>query len=129
LREMNREMVWSRIMTLGWGIILTGGAMLFITTSHTVIEIGLQITSLTYGGLLGVFFLGLVSQRSSQMDATIGFIAGLLSMVAVVWCTTIGYTWHTFIGCSATVIVGTLSRYLRCRLTGRTQALRDGIAE
>jgi SSS family transporter len=127
LREMNREMFWSRIMTFGWGIVLTGVAMLFITTSRTVIEIGLQITSLTYGGLLGVFSLGLASRRSSQLDAIIGFIAGLLSMVGIVWCTTIGYTWHTFIGCAVTVIVGTISRFIRHRISRRTPSLHEGI--
>ena len=115
LRTMNREIFWSRIITFGWGVILTGGAMLFISSSRTVIETGLQITSLTYGSLLGIFFLGLSSRRSSQLDATIGFIAGLLTMAGIVWWTAIGFTWHTFIGCTVTVLAGILSGFVRER--------------
>jgi len=126
LQALNREIFWSRIMTFGWGAILIGGAMLFINTSHTVIEMGLQITSFTYGGLLGIFFLGLLSWRSSQLDATIGFIVGLLTMVWIVGWTTIGFTWHTCIGCAATIIAGTISRFVRVGMFSHKHSFTDG---
>ncbi len=125
LKALNREIFWSRVMTLGWGVILIGGAMLFINTSRTVIEMGLQITSLTYGGLLGIFFLGLLSPRSSRLDATIGFIVGLLTMVLIVGWTTIGFTWHTCIGCAATMIAGTISRFVRSAIISKIHSLSD----
>ena len=103
------ELRWSRIFTLLWGVVLIGGAMLFTDTRNPVVEIGLQIASVTYGGLLGTFFLGLLFPRVGQRDAFIGFSAGLLMMAAVISWTTIGWTWHTFIGCVTTIIVGNLS--------------------
>ena len=103
------EIQWPRIFTLFWGIILIGGAMLFKDTKNPVVELGLQIASVTYGGLLGTFFLGLIFPRVSQRDAFVGFISGLTAMAVIISLTTIGWTWHTMIGCCTTIILGNLS--------------------
>jgi SSS family transporter len=107
------EVAWSRIFTLVWGLTLIGGALLFTDTKNAVVELGLKIASVTYGGLLGVFFLGLFFPRTRQRDAFFGFAAGLAAMVAVLAWTPIDFTWHTLIGCLATLAVGTLSSALR----------------
>jgi SSS family transporter len=108
-----REVVWSRTFTLFWGILLIGGALLFTDTHNPVVELGLKIASFTYGGLLGTFFLGLLFPRTNQTDAYAGFIAGLLVMAAVIFFTKIDYTWHTLVGCLATVGVGNFVRFFR----------------
>lgn len=110
------EVRWSRIFTLFWGLLLIGGAMLFTDTRNPVVEIGLKIASVTYGGLLGVFFLGLFFRSTRQRDAFVGFVAGLATMVAVLALTPIDFTWHTLIGCAATLVAGNASRLL-----GRTR--------
>ena len=102
----------SRLLTLFWGIALIGGAMLFTDSSNPVVELGLRIASFTYGGLLGVFFLGLFFVGTFQKDAIIGFVAGLAAMACVIFFTTIDYTWHTMIGCAVTLIAGNLSARL-----------------
>lgn len=103
------EIMWSKRFTLLWGFILIGGAMLFTDTKNPVVEIGLKIASFTYGGLLGTFFLGLLFKKTNQIDAFAGFIAGILAMVLVLTYTKIDFTWHTLIGCTATIIVGNVS--------------------
>ncbi len=108
-----KEIVWSRIFTLIWGVVLIGGAMLFTDTKNTVVELGLKIASFTYGGLLGTFFLGLFFKKTGLFDAFLGFICGLLAMIYIIYGTTIDYTWHAFIGCLVTCIVGNLSFYVR----------------
>jgi SSS family transporter len=100
------EIRWSRFFTLLWGIVLIGGAMLFTDNKNPVVEIGLKIASVTYGGLLGTFFLGLLFRKTISIDAVIGFTAGLLTMVAVLVFTKIDFTWHTLIGCCVTIAVG-----------------------
>jgi solute:Na+ symporter, SSS family len=109
----NREVLWSRLLTLFWGIVLIGGALIFTDTRNPVVELGLKIASFTYGGLLGTFFLGLLFHRTNQLDAFLGFIAGILAMSAVITLTSIAYTWHTFIGCLVTLAVGNASAALR----------------
>ncbi len=111
--DPHKEIVWSRLFTLLWGIVLIGGAMLFTDTRNPVVELGLKIASFTYGGLLGTFFLGLLFPRTDQRDATIGFMCGLLAMTLVLTMTTIDFTWHTLIGCAVTIGVGNLSHAIR----------------
>jgi solute:Na+ symporter, SSS family len=103
------ELFWSKLFTLMWGVILIGGATLFTDSKNPVVELGLKIASFTYGGLLGTFFLGLLFKRTTQRDAFIGFVAGLAAMVLVLSYTGIDFTWHTLIGCLATILIGNLS--------------------
>jgi len=104
------ELVWSKIFTLFWGVVLIGGALLFTDSRNPVVELGLKIASFTYGGLLGTFFLGLLFPRVRQRDAYVGFISGLTAMALVLAYTRIDFTWHTFIGCTVTIAAGNLSR-------------------
>jgi SSS family transporter len=113
--DAQTEVKWSKRFTLLWGFILIGGAMLFTDTKNPVVEIGLKIASFTYGGLLGTFFLGLLFKRTNQTDAFAGFVAGIAAMVLVLSYTSIDFTWHTLIGCTATIIVGNLSNLVTRR--------------
>lgn len=122
------EVRWSRIFTLVWGVLLIGGAMLFTDTRNPVVELGLKIASVTYGGLLGTFFLGLFFPRTNQADALAGFVCGLLAMVAVLAFTRIDYTWHTLIGCAVTILAGNASRALRATLAPRSHPAEGSTA-
>jgi SSS family solute:Na+ symporter len=106
------ELLFSRLFTILWGVVLIFGAMLFTDTKNTVVELGLKITSFTYGGLLGTFFLGLFFRRATEGGAMIGFIAGVAVMVSVISFTSIDFTWHTMIGCLTTIVVGTAASRL-----------------
>jgi SSS family solute:Na+ symporter len=119
-RSLNpsQEVRWSRLLTLGWGVVLIGGAMLFTDTKNPVVELGLKIASVTYGGLLGTFFLGLLFKKVDQIDAVAGFVAGLITMVTVVAWGRVDFTWHTFIGCIVTILAGNLSRLVRSQKEG-----------
>jgi Na+/proline symporter len=115
--ERRGEVRVSRLLTLFWGVVLIGGAMLFTSDTSPVVEIGLRIASFTYGGLLGTFFLGLFFAGTAERDAFVGFIAGLGAMAVVILFTTIDYTWHTFIGCAVTLIFGNFSARIFPRIS------------
>jgi Na+/proline symporter len=110
--SQKKEIYWSKIFTLFWGVILVGGAMLFRDSKNPVVEIGLTIASITYGGLLGTFLLGIFFKYTVQRDAIIGFIAGMLVMVYIVYSTNIAYTWYTIIGVIVTLITANLTYYI-----------------
>ncbi|HUN64767.1 MAG TPA: sodium:solute symporter [Bacteroidota bacterium] len=109
------ELLFSRLFTVLWGCILMFGAMLFTDSHSTVVELGLRITSFTYGGLLGTFFLGLFDYRANETGALTGFLAGVAAMSAVLALADIDLTWHTMIGCLVTVAVGSSVSRLRSR--------------
>jgi solute:Na+ symporter, SSS family len=107
--DSNKEIFWSKIFTLFWGIVLIGGAMLFRDSKNPVVEIGLTIASFTYGGLLGVFLLGLFFKNTKQINAIIGFSCGILGMVFIIYYTKIAWTWYTIIGVGFTFIAANIS--------------------
>jgi solute:Na+ symporter, SSS family len=113
LIERSKEIAWSRVFTLFWGIVLVAGAMLFENNKAPVVVLGLKIASFTYGGMLGVFLLGILSRGANQKDATIGLICGIACMAVVFKFTTIGFTWHGCIGCVLTLGTAALSKGIR----------------
>ena len=68
-----------------------------------VLEAGLKIASFVYGGMLGVFLLGLFFPHVSSRDAIIGIAAGVLSVVLTDSYTTVAWTWFAMIGTGATI--------------------------
>lgn len=123
----------SRGLTLLWGIVLIGFASLFRSQDNPVVELGLAIASFTYGGLLGVFVLGLVNERISQGAALVSFLGTIAAMVVIilgVWYSPvegwmfaiqpspeqvealdmrpIGWPWYTVIGVVLTLGIGSI---------------------
>ena len=106
----------SRMVTLGWGILLVATAIGFIGLEGTVVEVALGIASYTYGGLLGVFLLGLIHKGASEKDAIIGFITALIVMSIVITTLKIAWPLYTMVGAAAVILTGAASSKLSARL-------------
>ena len=116
-----------RFLALIWGIVLTGGALLFPQNAKTpVVVVALSIASFTYGGLLGGFFLAIFWRRARQRDAIVGMSVGIAAMTFIVFSkqisaavppladtlrpfTSIAYPWFVLIGTTITLTVGILA--------------------
>lgn len=68
----------SRAFTLLWGLVFIVFASMFQDQQTPVVELGLSIATFSFGGLLGVFLLGLAQQRASQKNSIIAFSSALL---------------------------------------------------
>lgn len=85
-----KDLKISRIITLFWGIVLTGSAFIFTflqlssETQPAVVELGLGIASYTYGGLLGAFAFGIFFKKPDSKDALIGFFTALTVLLFLV---------------------------------------------
>jgi len=101
----------SRGFTLLWGAILVGLAFL-AKGWGSVLEVGLKVASFTYGALLGVFLLGMLTRASSEKGTTWGMLAGIVAVLLVSRFTAIAWTWYVFLGSLVTFLVG----YLLSRL-------------
>jgi solute:Na+ symporter, SSS family len=75
----------SRILTFFWGFVFIGFASLFTDQQNPVVELGLAIAGYTYGGLLGVFLLGLLVKRTRQADAVVAFLFTIFFMVIFIF--------------------------------------------
>lgn len=106
--SQSNEIVISRLITGVWCILLVGSAILFMHSSHVVVELALSIASFTYGGLLGTFFLGVLFNSPKIKHAIPAFLAGIIVMIFIILFTSIAWTWYTLIGTSVTVITGLL---------------------
>ncbi len=131
--EGRKALAIARWLTLFWGIVFIGFASLFEDTQNPVVELGLAIASFTYGGLLGVFLLGLFNKTTRQIDAVIAFAITIGFMIWVifgVWYSpqegwvflfnppdeaiaeaglrAIAWPWYTVIGALTTLGVGSL---------------------
>ncbi len=105
----SKDLKLSKRFSIMWTVILVGTAFIFIQSNQAVIVVALSIASVTYGGLLGTFLLGVLFKKPQQKDAIIGFTAGLLILVYVFFFTPIAWTWYTMIGSLTTIIVGLVS--------------------
>jgi SSS family transporter len=98
--------------TLLWAALLIGGAVLFIplSTRTSAVEVALGIASVVYGGLLGAFGLGVLSEKADQRSTTIGMLAGI-GLVMVIWLwipERVAWPWFVLIGTAVTFLVGWL---------------------
>jgi solute:Na+ symporter, SSS family len=100
-----QRMRLSRLSTFFWALLLFGLAVLSLHKVGRVIEVGLQIASLAYGALLGVFLLGVLTRRANQSGAVAGMVCGLVCELYL-WRTHVPWTWWVVMGTTVTFAVG-----------------------
>jgi solute:Na+ symporter, SSS family len=98
-----RQLSRSRRMTLAWGVVL---GLLGLVRWGGVLEAGLTIASITYGGMLGVFLLGSWNRRANETGALTGFAICIATMIAVRFYTPLAFTWYVLAGTIVTFAVG-----------------------
>jgi SSS family transporter len=102
------RMALSRGATVIWGLVLFALA-LASRYSHRVLETGLTIASVAYGGLLGVFLLGLLTRRANQTGTILGMLSGLALNIYLWAGTHVAWTWYVTFGATTTFVVGYLT--------------------
>jgi SSS family transporter len=104
----------SRWFTVFWGVALAALAVLSRGVG-SVLEAGLTIASITYGSMLGVFLLGVLTRRANERGAITGMAVGLLSMLGVWFASDIAFTWYVLVGTVITFAVGYAASLLSAR--------------
>jgi len=104
--DERRKIRLSRMATLFWALLLFGLAVLSLHKVARVVEVGLQIASVAYGALLGVFLLGVLTRRANQNGAMIGMLCGFVSELYICFFTRVPWTWYVAIGTVVTFGVG-----------------------
>lgn len=127
-----RDLRVSRIISLFWGVVVTGSALIFAglqlragSGQPAAVELGLGIASYTYGGLLGIFVLGMLPAGLRRRDALFGFFTGLILLLFLVDGPvqdilpgeTLSLAWplYTVAGAGAVVITGWMRFCLQSR--------------
>jgi SSS family solute:Na+ symporter len=103
------KMRLSRLATLAWAMVLFGLAVIALHKVGRVVEVGLQIASVAYGALLGVFLLGVLTRRANQRGAMVGMLFGF-GVELYLWLgTRVPWTWWVMIGTALTFGVGLIA--------------------
>jgi Na+/proline symporter len=103
----------SRLATFCWAMVLFALAVLALQKVGRVVEVGLQIASVAYGALLGVFLLGVLTKRANQRGAMVGMLFGFGMGVYLWQWTHVPWTWWVMIGTVVTFVVGYASSLLK----------------
>jgi SSS family transporter len=100
------KMRLSRLATLAWALVLFGLAVIALHKVGRVVEVGLQIASVAYGALLGVFLLGVLTRRANQRGAMAGMACGFAVELYLWLGTHIPWTWWVMVGTTVTFVTG-----------------------
>ena len=85
-QQSRRAVVWSKLLVLGWGVVLclmATGCIELAMQYANVIDLALSLVRYTYGPLLGIFLLAFIPHRRDDSGlywAVIGTILAVLSM-------------------------------------------------
>ncbi len=81
--QERRLLNWSRALTVVFGVIQIGIALLAVHVSRSVVGEALAIAGFSAGLLLGLFLLGVCTRRVAQPAALAGLILGLIALLLV----------------------------------------------
>ncbi|MEI6848001.1 MAG: sodium:solute symporter [Chlorobiaceae bacterium] len=71
------SLFFSRAISLIWAILLIIISLLFNESNESIVMLGLEIASFTYGGLLGLFLLSKISRDFQPLSLVLGLIASM----------------------------------------------------
>jgi SSS family transporter len=101
----------SHVLTLLWGVVQIGVALVIRHRSRSALDQALSIASLINGPVLGVFLVGTFLRRVSQPPALIGMLVSIVCMLYIFFATKIAWTWYVFFGSLITVAVAWLASF------------------
>ena len=98
-----------KVFTLVWAGLLVAGAIGFIPLSKqtSAVEVALGVSAVVYGGLLGAFALGILTERPGQRDAIFGIALGVATVVIIR--NEVAWPWYVPIGATVTLVSGALA--------------------
>ncbi|MGB7068886.1 MAG: sodium/solute symporter [Pyrinomonadaceae bacterium] len=118
--EEESQLKLARYITLGYGVIVT--ALAFVVSAlGTILQASNTIFGLVGGPLLGLFLLGMLSKRANSKGAFLGWLAGFLVLMPIVYLTKVSFLWYGLIGCLVTWGLGWVFSLL---LSDRTKSLK-----
>jgi SSS family transporter len=107
-----RKLAVTRGLTVFFGIVQiavgVGGQWL----QASVVSSVLGIAAFTTGIVLGIFFLGIFTERVGQRAALTGLVIGLAGMIWLFFATPLAWPWYALVGSAGTFIVGLAASYV-----------------
>jgi SSS family transporter len=104
----------SHILTLIFGLVQIGVALVAMRQESSALDKALSIASLFNGPVLGVFLVGTFIRRANQTAALTGMLAACGLMLYLKFYTNIAWTWYVLFGSLTTLAVaGLVSLFIK----------------
>jgi Na+/proline symporter len=110
-REDRHYLRVSHLLTLVWGVVQIGVAVIAMSYPSSALDKALSIASLINGPVLGVFLVGTFLRRVSEPPALVGMVASILVMLYVRFYTPLAWTWYVLLGSGITLLVAWLASF------------------
>jgi sodium-coupled monocarboxylate transporter 8/12 len=107
----------SQLCCAGFGIAVTGAALLVPYMGTNVYSIIIKIEGTLIGPLLGLFLLGIFSSRTNTSGALAGVLVGIAVSVYLSLTGELAYWWYAAFTCLPTVVVGSMTSFFFPRPT------------
>ncbi len=95
----------SHWLTLVWGVVQIGVALLMMRSQRSALDNALSVASLINGPVLGVFLVGTFLKRVSEPPALVGMLVSMTLMLYIWMRTPLAWTWYVLIGSATTFLV------------------------
>ncbi len=103
--QKKTDLKTARLTSIAWAAVLILIALLFDESDKAIVEVGLQIASCTYGGLLSLFIISKLQREFHSITLMIGLIT---SLITVFLAQQSGIAWTWFIAMAVVVNVGSV---------------------
>lgn len=107
-REMpeKRKVMLSRLISFGWTCVMMLIAVFLKDTRSPLVELGLSIASITYGGMLGIFIQGALFEKFSDRAALGGVAASIVTVLVISFAFEVFWPWFVPIGFAVSLVAG-----------------------
>ncbi len=115
IKNESDELKYSRMATIFWAFVIMGTGLLFQSETNPAVDFALKIQSLIYGGLLGVFLLGIIYKKAALKDAIISYSFAIVILALLFILPKFGVmpainlTWFTLFGVIITFIIANIT--------------------
>lgn len=104
-RRRETTIFQAKLVAALWGAIVVGAALLAWRLG-SILELIVKVNSYFYGCLLGIFLLGMLTQRADGRGARLGLLASMIAvLLCSVWSPSL-WIWFGAIGCLVCCAVG-----------------------
>ncbi|MFQ5835114.1 MAG: sodium:solute symporter [bacterium] len=97
-------LIVSKLFTVFWGGFCIVFALIFAGTARTTIELINLVSSIFYGPIFAVFFLGLLTRWAVPLGVKVGLPLGVVLNICLWWFTPLSWLWWNITGFAATFL-------------------------
>ena len=116
----SKKLKISRLISLIWTLVIMGISVLLQDNKSPLVELGLGIASITYGGMLSIFLQGSLFKKFDDKAAISGVILSIVTILAVLLLGKLGvikifWPWFVPIGFTVSFMSGLLLNKIRSK--------------